>query len=103
MHTLFLALALAGSLTAGQALAQTQDLAPSITPRAAQPETAAQRHERCKAVVAAGMEPRQRHDHLRDKTGAATPPKPLSEAEMDRQYRECEALMAKAKAADAEK
>lgn len=106
MRTLVLILAVAGSLTTGSALAQTQHPAKVSTaapPAAGQAETTAQQHDRCKAVMDGRMAPRRRHDHQRDKTGAITPPKPLSEAEMDRLHRECAALMGTAQAADAEK
>ena len=57
----------------------------------------AQMHEQCKAYMGRQMDPKQPHDHGRDKTGAATWPggKPLSPAEMKAMHDKCQALMAK--------
>jgi hypothetical protein len=54
-------------------------------------------HEQCRAVMGRKMEPRQPHDHGRDKTGAATWPKgkPLSKAEMDKMHARCAERLAK--------
>ncbi|MBW0152217.1 MAG: hypothetical protein KXJ53_13495, partial [Phenylobacterium sp.] len=58
-------------------------------------------HEQCKAVMGARMQPRQQHDHTRDKTGVYTPPKALSQAEMASLHRQCAEMMAKSEGASA--
>lgn len=99
MRMLILALSAAGALSASQAIAQEHDHAAhandSPPPAAAQAQTEAAQHEQCKAVMGARMQPRERHDHTRDKTGHYTPPKPVSDAEMAKLHRQCTDLMAK--------
>lgn len=100
MRMLVLALSAAGALAASQVqvLAQEHDhaahAAAATPPAAAQPKTAVEQHEQCKAVMGAQMQPRQQHDHARNKTGHYTPPKPLSKAEMETMHRRCAELMA---------
>lgn len=105
MRMLILALSAAGALSASQAVAQEHDhaahAAAAAPPAAAQPQTEAEQHEQCKAVMGARMQSRERHDHARDKSGRYTPPKPLSEAEMETMHRRCAELMAKSKASSA--
>jgi len=55
-------------------------------------------HEMCKAVMGRKMEPRQVHDHARDKSGMVTWPngKPLTKSEMEKMHKRCAEKMAKA-------
>ena len=51
--------------------------------------------------MGARMQPRQQHDHTRDKTGVYTPPKALSQAEMASLHRQWAEMMAKSEGASA--
>jgi hypothetical protein len=57
-------------------------------------------HEECKAYMGRMMDPKQPHDHTRDKTGIASYPngKPLSAAEMKAMHEKCQAMMDKSAA-----
>lgn len=106
MRMLILALSAVGALSASQAIGQEHDHAEHAVaappPAAAQPQTEAEQHEQCKAVMGARMQPRERHDHTRDKTGHYTPPRPVSDAEMAKLHRQCADLMAKSATPSAE-
>lgn len=54
-------------------------------------------HQECKAYMGRAMDPKQPHDHTRDKTGVASYPngKPLSPAEMKAMHDRCQAMMEK--------
>jgi len=90
-----------GLLASGPALAQDHGAHhPGVT-EARQAAADAQLHEQCKAFMGRKMDPKQPHDHGRDKSGAAAWPqgKPLSEAEMKAMHGKCQAMMAKDAAA----
>lgn len=98
MRIFIVALSAVGALAGSQAFAQEHDHAANARtapPAAVQPQTQAEQHEQCKVVMGARMQPRQQHDHTREKTGHYTPPKPVSDAEMAKLHRQCADLMAK--------
>lgn len=78
------------------AAAQTAAPTPKSAPPAA--SDVAAMHERCKAVMGHRMDPKQPHDHMRDKQGMMTWPngKAPTAAEMQRMHEQCAAMMAKA-------
>ena len=94
MRRLLIATLALGAMSVTPALAE-----PAAPPSAAKADTPT--HEMCKSVMGRKMEPRQPHDHGRDKTGAATWPnrKPLTKAEMTRMHEQCAKKMAAAEAA----
>lgn len=59
-------------------------------------------HEDCKTYMGRMMDPKQPHDHTRDKMGIASYPngKPLSPAEMKAMHDKCQAMMDKPAASD---
>lgn len=75
----------------------------ATAPAAAQPappthdhagKSQAEMHEHCKAVMGKKMDPKARHDHSSEKSGAAIrPKKPLSQAEMKKMHEKCAAMM----------
>ncbi|MBU2408543.1 MAG: hypothetical protein KKC79_07825, partial [Gammaproteobacteria bacterium] len=54
-------------------------------------------HEDCKAYMGRMMDPKQPHDHTREKMGVTSYPrgKPLSPAEMKAMHDKCQAMMDK--------
>lgn len=100
MRTLLVALASLAALGAGPSMAQ-EDHSAHHPPAAADAKpvtpdaTAASMHERCKAMMGSRMDPKQPHDHMREKSGPMTWPngKPLSAAEMEKMHKDCAARM----------
>ncbi len=90
MRTLLIAAVALSAMTASPILAKEDPKAPAATEDAAT-------HEMCKSVMGRDMQPRQPHDHAREKSGMVTWPngKPLSKAEMARMHKRCAEKMAK--------
>lgn len=97
MRILIATLSAAALLTAGAAFAQTDHAAHHAT------KTSEVTHEMCKQMMGAKMAGAPRHDHGKDKTGAATPGavKPPTAVEMEAMHAQCKEKMAKAEAEQA--
>lgn len=104
MRTLIVALSAATLITSGYALAQDHDhdahaAAAKTAPAAPAPPVVGPQHEHCMAMMGGQMQGKAQHDKPEDKTGPASPAKPMSSAEMADMRRRCAQMMDAAKPA----